>query len=117
MKSCVWESGRRLIVAAAAQGYVRLWHSKCLLPTIVENSHLIPEDKGEDVRRAWESIQVRFSELITRLDELNPQEQLGVRNSRWVPLDEHGLTGDELRLKRRGFVGRPSCRASTAGHP
>jgi hypothetical protein len=76
-----------------------------VLGTIVENSHLIPEDKGEDVRRAWESLQTRFRELITRLDELNPQETPGVRNSRWVQLDEHGLTGDELRLKRRGFVG------------
>jgi hypothetical protein len=77
-----------------------------LLRAIVEDSRLIPEDHGEDVRRAWESIQGRFTELIARLDELNPEEQLGVPTSQWAPLDQHGLTGDELRLKRRGFVGR-----------
>jgi hypothetical protein len=77
-----------------------------LLGAIVEDSHLIPEDKAENVRRAWESIQVRFRELIAGLDELNPQATAGDQDSQWVSLDEHGLTGDELRLKRRGFVGR-----------
>jgi hypothetical protein len=77
-----------------------------LLRAIVEDSRLIPEAQSEDVRRAWESIQYRFTELIARLDQLNPREPPTARNSLWMTLDAHGLTGDELRLKRRGFVGR-----------
>lgn len=77
-----------------------------LLRAIVEDSRLIPEAQREDVRRAWESLQHRFTELIAMLDDLNPRETTTARNSRWLTLSEHGLTGDELRLKRRGFVRR-----------
>jgi hypothetical protein len=72
---------------------------RALLRTIVEDSRLISEDRGEDVPRAWERVQDRFTELIASLDELS------TRSSQWEPLDEHGLTGDELRLKLRGFWG------------
>ena len=72
-----------------------------LLSTIVEDSRFIPEDRGHDVRQAWERIQNRFSELIAGLDTLATAQ-----DPRWAELDNHGLTGDELRLKRRGFVGR-----------
>jgi hypothetical protein len=68
-----------------------------LLQAIVENQELIPSARLGDVQRAWESVQPRFSELIAALDGPNiPLEQL----------EQHGLTGDELNLKRRGFRGR-----------
>jgi hypothetical protein len=68
-----------------------------LLRTIVEDGRFIPEGWADDVQGAWASVQERFAQLILSLDGTNIP---------WPDLDNHGLTGPELRLKRRGWRAR-----------
>lgn len=68
-----------------------------LLRTIVEDGRFIPEGWADDVHDAWANIQERFAQLILSLDATNIP---------WTALEDHGLTGAELRLKRRGWRSR-----------
>jgi hypothetical protein len=68
-----------------------------LLRTIVEDGRFIPEGWADDVKGAWASVQGRFAQLILSLDGTNIP---------WTALDDHGLTGPELHLKRRGWRAR-----------
>jgi hypothetical protein len=65
-----------------------------LLRTIVEDGRFIPNGWADDVQGAWVRVQERFAELINSIDGTNIP---------WNDLDQHGLTGEELRLKRRGW--------------
>jgi hypothetical protein len=69
-----------------------------LLKAIVEDGRFIPEGRTEGVQRAWTRVQARFSELIRMLEQ-------PLTNLPWSNLDAHGLTGDELALKRQGWLG------------
>jgi hypothetical protein len=65
-----------------------------LLRTIVEDGRFLPNGWANDVQGAWVRVQERFAELINSIDGTNIP---------WNDLDQHGLTGEELRLKRRGW--------------
>jgi hypothetical protein len=67
-----------------------------LLNAIVEDGRYIPKGQAEDVKNAWAQVQARFSTLIQSLDGTNVP---------WLDLEAHGLTGAELALKRRGWLG------------
>jgi hypothetical protein len=68
-----------------------------LLRRIVEDGRFIPPDWADDVQAAWPRVERRFAELISTLKG---------QNITLADLDRHGLTGEELDLKLRGWRAR-----------